>query len=131
MWNRFVILLVIVCALARAQYTTASLGGIVTDPSGARVSGAKPSVKNAETGFAASSVAGENGIFLFPRFPIGSYQLTADKPGFSTYVQKGIQLTVNQTADQTIVLQVGQVTETTTVEANADLVKTQSGTVSQ
>ena len=88
-------------------------------------------VRNIETGFALNTTTGDDGAFLFPRLPVGSYELTADKPGFSTYLQKGIQLTVNQLANQTIVLQVGKVTETTTVEANADLVETRSGTVGQ
>ncbi|MBZ5603955.1 MAG: TonB-dependent receptor [Acidobacteriia bacterium] len=131
MWNRIGILALAVCSLARAQYTTASLGGNVMDTTGARIAGARLSVKNTDTGFALSTDAGEDGAFLFPRLPIGNYELTADKSGFSTYVQKGIQLTVNQIADLNVVLKVGQVTETTTVEANADLVDTRSGTVSQ
>jgi hypothetical protein len=131
MLNRLVMIALVFGALASAQYTTASLGGTVTDATGARVAGAKISIKNIDTGFAVNTDAGDDGSFLFPRLPIGSYELTADKPGFTTYVQKGIQLTVNQLADQTIVLKVGQVTETTTVEANADLVDTRSGTVSQ
>ena len=95
------------------------------------MAGTKVSVKHTETGFALAANAGDDGSFLFPRLPIGSYELTADKPGFTTYIQKGIQLTVNQRADQTVVLTVGQVTDTTTVEANADLVDTRSGTVGQ
>lgn len=128
---RWVMLALTLSAAANAQYTTAGLGGTVTDPSGARVSEAKVAVRNTETGFALNAVTGVDGAFLFPSLPVGKYELTADKPGFSPYVQKGIELTVNQLANQGIVLQVGQVTETTTVEANADLVDTQSGTVGQ
>src|SRR3954447_10751365 len=131
MLNRLVILALALSAAANAQYTTASLGGTVTDASGARVAGSRVSVNNIETGFALSTVTSGDGDFLFPRLPVGSYELRADKPGFSTYVQKGIQLTVNQLANQTIVLEVGKVTDTTTVEANADLVDTRSGTLGQ
>lgn len=118
-------------SIAVAQYTTASLGGTVTDGSGARVPGARVAVRNVETGFALNTSTADDGAFLFPRLPVGSYELTADKPGFSTYLQKGIQLTVNQLANQTVVLEVGKVSETTTVNANADLVETRSGTVGQ
>ena len=118
-------------AISYAQYTTASLGGTVTDASNAPVPGTKVAVRNPETGFALSTASGDDGGFLFPRLPIGNYELTADKSGFSTYVQKGIQLTVNQLASQSIVLQVGQVSDKITVEANADLVDTRSGTVGQ
>jgi len=131
MSHRWTLIALTLSAIANAQYTTASLGGTVTDPTGARVPSARVAVRNVETGFGAATVTGDDGAFLFPQLPVGGYELTADKPGFSTYLQKGIQLTVNQLASQTIVLQVGKVTETTTVDSNADLVETRSGTVSQ
>ncbi len=129
--HRWFFIAIALAAAANAQYTTASLGGTVTDFSGARVPGANVAITNVETGFGQTTVAGMDGAFLFPRLPVGNYELRADKPGFSTYLQKGIQLAVNQLASQTIVLQIGKVAETTTVEANADLVETRSGTVGQ
>src|SRR6267378_1909938 len=131
MANRWILLAMTLSAVANAQYTTASLGGTVTDTTSAPVAGTKVAVRNTETGFSVTTNSGDDGGFLFPRLPVGSYELMADKPGFSTYVQKGIQLTVNQLASQTIVLQVGQVSDRITVEANADLVDTRSGTVGQ
>ena len=131
MVNRWLIAVLTLSAVANAQYTTASLGGTVTDASNAPVAGTKIAVRNTETGFALTTNSGDDGGFLFPRLPVGNYELIADRPGFSTYVQKGIQLTVNQLASQAIVLQVGQVTDRVTVEANADLVDTRSGTVGQ
>jgi hypothetical protein len=114
---------------ASAQYTTAGLGGTISDNSGSPVPEAKVSVRNIATGFSATTTSGEDGTFLFPRLPVGDYELTADKSGFATYLQKGITLAVNQLANQTITLRVGQVSEQVTVEANADLVDTRSGTV--
>src|SRR5215813_5432158 len=131
MFHRAATILLALSTLASAQYITASLGGVVNDSAGARVAQTKLSVKNTETGFSMSTESGEDGSFLFPRLPIGNFELTADKLGFSTYRQKGIELTVNQLANQTIVLKVGERAETVTVEANADLVDTRSGTVSQ
>ncbi len=131
MSNRWVLLALTLSAVANAQYTTASLGGTVTDSTSAPVAATKVTVRNTETGFSLTTNSADDGGFLFPRLPVGAYELMADKPGFSTYVQKGIQLTVNQLASQTIVLQVGQVSDRITVEANADLVDTRSGTVGQ
>ena len=128
---RLVIFALFLTSIANAQYTTASLGGTVNDSSGAPVAGTKVAVRGTETGFSLTTSSSDDGGFLFPRLPVGSYELTADKPGFSTYVQKGIQLTVNQLANQTLVLQVGQISDRITVEANADLVDTRSGTVGQ
>src|SRR5215210_6319924 len=107
MITRWVFTALFFSAISYAQYTTASLGGTVADASNAPVAGTKVAVRNTETGFSVTTTSADDGGFLFPRLPVGSYELTADKPGFSTYVQKGIQLTVNQLANQTIVLQVG------------------------
>jgi hypothetical protein len=116
---------------ANAQYTTASLGGTVVDPSNAAVPGAKIIVRNQETGLTKTTATGGNGAFLFPVLPIGHYDLTVEKTGFATYLQRGIVLTVNQAASQAVKLQVGQVSQQVTVSANAAMLTTQTGTLSQ
>src|SRR5215469_821912 len=70
-----------------AQFTTASLSGIVTDASGASIPGATVTVMNLDTGFRQTVASGATGEYLFPRLPIGAYKLTVEKSGFSTYVQ--------------------------------------------
>jgi Carboxypeptidase regulatory-like domain/TonB dependent receptor len=117
--------------LLSAQFTTASLNGNVVDPSGAAVPGAKVSVTNTGTGFESTATSGETGLFVFPRLPVGSYTLRVEKEGFSTYVQEGIVLTVNQSATQNVSLRVGEVTENVVVNADVDLVTTGTATVGQ
>lgn len=116
---------------ASAQYTTASLGGTVTDASGAVIPGAKVTARNTDTGMTKSVSTGVDGVYLFPALPVGHYNLTVEKPGFTRYVQRGITLTVNEAATQTIKLQVGMVAQQVTVQANTSLVTTQSATVGQ
>jgi Carboxypeptidase regulatory-like domain/TonB dependent receptor len=114
-----------------AQYTTASLAGNVVDPTGAMVPDAQVTVRNTETGFEQTVSTGATGAFLFPRLPVGVYQLRVEKSGFSTYVQEGITLTVNQSATQTVTLKVGEVSEKVTVAGDAELVTTGTATVGQ
>lgn len=114
-----------------AQSTTASLGGIVVDATGASVSEAVITVQNVGTGFTQAGKSDASGAFLFPRLPVGSYELRVEHPGFQTYVQSGITLTVNQAANANVTLQVGNVTERVTVEADAELIETRTGTISQ
>ena len=83
------------------QYTTASLGGTVVDQSGAAIADAKVTVLNTDTGFTQTVSSGAGGEYLFSRLPVGSYRLTVEKEGLTTYVQSGIQLTVSQAATQT------------------------------
>src|SRR5712692_6189434 len=114
-----------------AQFTTASLEGAVVDSSGGVVPGARVTVLNKNTGFTKTETTGGDGTFLFPALPVGAYRLTVEKTGFSTYVQEGITLTVNQAASQTVTLQVGSTTQEITVTENAAMVNTQTATVNQ
>ncbi len=116
---------------AAAQFTTASLGGTVTDPSGAAVPGATVTTQNTATGVSQSVTSGPSGRYLFPALPVGTYKLTVTKAGFQTYAQSGIVLTVNEAASQAVVLRVGSVTQRVTVTAGAPLVTTRSATVGQ
>jgi len=114
-----------------AQFTTASLGGTVVDATGASVPQSKVTVLNKDTGFTKTDLSGADGTFAFPGLPIGAYRLTVERAGFSTYVQEGITLTVNQTASQRVMLQVGATTQEITVTENAAMVNTQTATINQ
>ena len=116
---------------SRAQFTTASLSGVVLDPAGAAVPGAKARATNVGTGLMREVVTDSTGSFLLSTLPIGSYRLTVERAGFSTYVQDGISLTVNQSASQTVTLRVGELTDRVEVFANTELVTTTSATVGQ
>ncbi|MEX2301482.1 MAG: carboxypeptidase-like regulatory domain-containing protein, partial [Bryobacterales bacterium] len=114
-----------------AQFTTASLSGTVTDPTGAVVPGAATTVRNVTTGLELRNTTDGNGVYLFTRLPIGNYNLTVENPGFTTYLQSGITLAVNQMATQNVRLEVGQMAEQITVEANAEIVNTRTATAGQ
>ena len=100
-----VILLVLTMPLG-AQYTTATFGGSVLDNSGAAVPNAKVTISNVGTGFSQTVSSDGSGLFLLSRLPVGTYQLRVDKEGFSSYVQSGIELTVNQVANQTVTMDI-------------------------
>jgi hypothetical protein len=128
----WVVAVVVLCVSpASGQYTTASFGGTVVDPNSAVLPQSQVTVRNVDTGFTQSATTDDSGAFLFPRLPVGSYELRVERTGFSRYVQTGITLTVDQAASLTVVMQVGQVTEEVTVEANAELVGTRNGTLGQ
>ena len=122
---------VLTFAPAYAQYTTASFGGSVVDSNNAILPGAPVIVRNADTGFTQTATTDQSGAFLFPRLPVGTYELRVEMSGFSTYVQSGIKLAVDQAATQTVVMQIGQVSEEVTVQADAELVGTRNGTLGQ
>jgi len=118
-------------APAVAQFTTAKLSGTVTDKTGSAVANATVTALQVTTGYTRTERTGSEGTYLFPSLPVGSYSLTVQGSGFSTYVQNGIVLSVGQTATQNVSLQVGSVTQQVTVRANASLVTTDSPTLGQ
>lgn len=77
--------------------STALLTGTVVDPSGAVIPGARVACTNAETGLQSQAVANTAGLFRFPGLPVGIYELTLSREGFSTLVRGGIQLLTGQT----------------------------------
>jgi hypothetical protein len=107
------------------------LGGTVTDSSGAAVSEAKVTVQNQGVGLTKTAVTLADGSFLLPALPIGSYQVTVEKAGFSTYVQRGVVLAVNQTANLQVTLRVGDIQQQVTVVGDAEILTTKTAVVGQ
>ena len=113
------------------QFTSASLSGVVMDSTNSVVPGAKVTVQNIQTSLSRVTSTGTDGAYLFSALPIGSYRLTVEKQGFSTYVQNGITLDVSQAVKQTVILQTGAVSQKVNVSADAEMLPTQTSTVSQ
>jgi hypothetical protein len=110
---------------------TGAVSGKVIDPSGSLIAGAKLAVTSQATGLRREATSGSDGGFLFPLLPPGTYNLTAEASGFRGYEQRGVIVPVNVTVNATITLQLGAVTESVQVEANAEQVETRSGTLGQ
>ncbi len=125
----FLVLLLALTISARAQIGNASLGGTVTDQSGAAMPGAELTLTNAATGFEAKFTADDRGEYTFRNLTPGTYDLKASKAGFQNYVQKGIVITINQSARVDVPLKVGATTETVSVEAQSTLINFDNGTL--
>src|SRR5215470_12994977 len=98
-------------SLALAQEVSASITGRVTDPSGAAIVGASVAAKDKDRGTEWPTKTNEDGIYAFPRVPVGTYELRVEASGFKTFVQPRIQLEVNQRARIDVPMQVGAITE--------------------
>src|SRR5215510_2997594 len=118
-------------SLLHAADPTGSLTGKVVDPSGAVVAGAKLTATSQTTGLKREATSASDGGFLIPLLPSGTYTLTAGASGFQGYEQQGLIVAVNTTVNTTIVLQLGAVTDSVRVEANAEQIETRSGTLGQ
>ena len=110
---------------------TAQINGTVTDPSGALLPGVEITTTHTERGTVRTAVSNETGSFVLPNLALGTYTLEASLPGFSTFLQTGIVLQVGASPVFTVVLEVGQVTQTIEVQADALLVETRNTGIGQ
>src|SRR5688572_24600426 len=110
---------------------TAEISGSVKDATGAVLPGVEVTVSQTETGVTRTTITNETGSYVLPNLPLGPYRLEATLPGFRTGAQTGIVLQVNSSPTVDVVLQVGQVTETIEVEANAALVETRTSSIGE
>jgi len=87
---------------------TSTVVVVVTDQSGAVVSGAKVAVTNGQTGAGRESTSGADGSATFPALSLtGHYTVTVAKQGFATEERKDISLRAGETATLRVKLVVG------------------------
>src|ERR1700693_3611405 len=114
---------------ARAQMS-ASIKGIVTDPSGAPVPSAAVKTKNLENGAIRTGSTDVAGRYLVPSLPVGEYEVRVTKSGFQDAIRGGIHLVVNQEATVDLRLQIGAVKSEVTITGDAPIVSTTTFDVS-
>ena len=107
-----------------AQVTTGAIAGTVADPSNAPVPDAKVSLTNTATGASRTLISDGSGTYAATLLSIGTYDITAEKAGFSRAVLSGIQVGINQTLRVDILLHVGSIAETVEVSAAQPLIDT-------
>ena len=117
----------IVAPMAFGQGANATITGTISDPSGLAIAGATVQATNTQTGAVYSAASTTTGNYAVPNLPIGTYTLSATAPGFKTYTHSNLTLNATQVLREDIPLQVGTATESVTVEAQASLLKTETG----
>src|SRR5262249_5063788 len=104
--------------------------GTVSDPTGALVPGASVTLTHKATGLERTIVTDEKGEYFGPSLPPGVYSITAELPGFKKVSLQNIQLGVDQKIRMDLILQIGQLTESVTIESAAPLVQTETSDLS-
>jgi len=130
--NRLLPILLLIAAAApslRAQ-VSASIAGVVTDRSGARVPAAAIIVKNLETGAIRSTVTDDAGRYQVLALPVGEYEIRISKTGFQEQIRSGIHLAVEQEAGVYVTLRVGEVKQHVTVAGEVPIVSTTTTDIS-
>ena len=116
-------------SVALAQAGRGSISGLVTDPAGALIPGAKVVLLNPATGVTQHTVTSGGGLYTFISLNPGVYKVTASQTGFKGVAQEKITVNVDQVTEVNITLQVGAATETVTVTEGIELVEPSNSTV--
>ena len=117
------------CPFAAAQ-ASSSLGGSVTDPSGALVTGAAVSVQNLDTGMERNATTDSSGRYHVMSLPVGDYQVIVNKRGFSPAKRTGIHLVVGQDAQVNVGLKTMGERQEVVVNADASAVNLTTADIS-
>ena len=119
-----ILLLAAAVAPAAAQFETGSILGSITDASGGVIDGAMVGLTNVDTGVTQTRSSDATGTYEFVTLRIGTYVITAEKPGFAVTVADNIRLSVGDRLRVNLSLPVGGLTEQVQVTATTSLLET-------
>ena len=134
-WENFssqlvVLLCLVLSTNAFAQTSNATLGGSVSDSTGALIPGVTVTATNTGTGIVNTSISNEAGAYQFPSLQTGTYKVTAELPGFQTQAYNDVTLGISQQVRLNFTMQVGGVAQSVEVTIAADtLIATSSSSV--
>ena len=124
------LLLVTLCLLvpfcATAQRTTASIAGTIMDSSGASLPKAEVVAVETATGTSTRNISDPQGSYVLSNLNPGQYKLQVQAPGFRSFTQDGILLTVGQAASINVTMIAGGASESITVTSEASQVNLRS-----
>jgi hypothetical protein len=127
--------LVVACLLASAlalfaQSDRGTITGTISDSTGAVVASAMVQARNTETGAVYPVAASGTGNYTIPQLPSGTYVVEVTVPGFKKFVRSGLIIQAAQTIRVDAALEVGNATDTVTVQGEAPQLQTESGELS-
>jgi hypothetical protein len=128
LWPASVAVATFISALL-AQTPTGAITGIVADPTQAPVAGAQVIVTSLATGGIVRTQTNSAGVYNAPSLPIGTYELRVETPGFKTYIAQNIVIEVTRLVRVDVTLQLGDVQEKLTVQAQAPLLEPETSSV--
>jgi hypothetical protein len=123
------VLLLLLTAVALGQEGKSRLSGTVTDGTGAAVAGATVTLTSEATGISLKQTTTSDGVYSFASLDPGKYTITVEQTGFKKVVRTGNVVAVSTPLNVDVALEVGQVAEVVTVQAEAVAVQSNTATL--
>src|SRR6266545_171280 len=117
-------------ASAAAQGERGIIGGTVADAQGGVLPGVTVTARNINTGVVQSAVTDAGGQYRFGALPLGSYEIKAELPGFTTPTITNLTITINRELQQNITMGLSTLQESVTVTGQAPVVEVTKSEVS-
>jgi hypothetical protein len=116
---------VLLPSATRAQGSpTGTLNGVISDASGGVLPGVTVTAKSLQTGLTQQTVSSETGDWRIPVLPAGAYEVTFELDGFKKLVRGPVTVEAAVTRTVPVTMEVGGITETVQVMADANLLDT-------
>jgi hypothetical protein len=125
-----VCLFVTPCVTTVGAQTTGTIAGSVHDTTGAVLPGVTATATNESTGLVRSAVTGVEGRFVVPFLPPGTYELNLELAGFKPHARRGVRVTIAETLNLHLTLQLGDLEVKDSVVGVQPLVNTGSSELS-
>ena len=122
----FCLIAVLLPNVLRAQLTTSTIYGRVTDANGGTIAGAQVTVTNTDTNLSRTTQTSAEGEYRIELLPVGNYRVEVAAQSFKRFVRAGVVLEVNVPARVDAMVQLGDINQTVTVSESVPLVDTTS-----
>ena len=125
------LILLVFAFAAQAQNYSGSITGTVTDSSGAAIPGASVTVINTATNATSKGTSSGTGSYSVQQLAVGTYEVHVEQANFKEFVAKNVEVHVSTNTEIDAKLDVGNVSEKVTVEAEALEVQTTSASLGE
>jgi hypothetical protein len=116
---------------SNAQTQSAAVRGVVQDATGQSVSTARATLTSVSQRRSWSATTNESGVYSLVQVPPGDYDLAVEAKGFKRFERRGLTLQVAQVAELDINMELGALSETVTVTAQAPLLESGTSTLGE
>jgi hypothetical protein len=113
-----------------AQTDRGGIRGTITDPSGAVVAGAVVTVRNAANGVSSTATTTDAGVYSINALPAGTYRVELSVKGFKSVIRDNVAVDVGNIVGLNLQLEIGDTSQTVTVESAAPILKTEQSATS-
>ncbi|HEU0121959.1 MAG TPA: carboxypeptidase-like regulatory domain-containing protein, partial [Bryobacteraceae bacterium] len=124
--NRYMLTLLFSSVFVYAQGSNGSITGTITDANGASVPAATVEAKEKNTGLVLKVQSTEEGLYTFPTLPVGTYNIVVEKSGFKKLTRTDVPVNTAARVSLDLKLEVGDVTQSVDVTAEAPLLEATS-----